>query len=159
MIEAITWHPVSELPDYNITVLGFSPNWDGEVTMMWLEEDEWWEAGSGGLLKGDNAPTHWAHLPAGPDGCTDLMLVDSKIVRLLRQYVRGKQRLAELQSPRTTVSLRQRNDEERSAQGIMRAASAEILQRLEQWLQETDRQIAEANLQAVQAMGKPVQES
>lgn len=62
LAELIQWHPVSEPPDSDITVLLFSPQADEPVWPGYLDGARW--RYSDGLLA--NPPTHWADMPAGP---------------------------------------------------------------------------------------------
>jgi hypothetical protein len=61
MTETITWHPVSEPPDSDITVLLFEPDADEPVFMGYHNGEAWCDAES---FRAE--PTHWADMPKGP---------------------------------------------------------------------------------------------
>jgi hypothetical protein len=59
--ETITWHPVSEPPDADTTVLVFIPAANDPVWLGLLDGDTWREVNSAPI-----SPTHWAEIPRGP---------------------------------------------------------------------------------------------
>lgn len=68
--ETITWHPASDMPDDQLTVL-VVPS-EGDATEVWLgwydsEVGKWRDATTGGVMFG---VAYWADVPAGPDRST-----------------------------------------------------------------------------------------
>lgn len=61
MIESITWHPVSEPPDSDITVMLFVPDATEPVWPGYLDGDLWRSANGMPVT-----PTHRAEMPKGP---------------------------------------------------------------------------------------------
>lgn len=58
--ETITWHPISEPPDSDLTVMIF-PDPDGEAWLGFLDGETWRYADGMPVT-----PTHWANVPKGP---------------------------------------------------------------------------------------------
>lgn len=58
----IAWHPTSEqLPDDGIAVLIATP--DGETWMGFIDAGQWCCIDAMPMI---DRPTHWAHMPKGP---------------------------------------------------------------------------------------------
>jgi hypothetical protein len=61
-IEAITWKPIAEKPDSDLSILLFDPAASEPVWLGYLDGDTW------RFVDGmPAAPTHWAALPKGPE--------------------------------------------------------------------------------------------
>ena len=72
--QTIIWHKITgPLPDAETTVLLFNRDWNEPVFPGSLDQDGW-RAYDGILLDGTcegvgdiTPPTHWAHMPTGPE--------------------------------------------------------------------------------------------
>jgi hypothetical protein len=60
MTETITWRPVSEPPDADMTVLVFMPGANDPVWLGYFDGHIWREVGSMAIQ-----PSHWADMPLG----------------------------------------------------------------------------------------------
>ena len=64
MTETITWRRTAEdLPDTDLVVLIHCPD-AGEPCWVGYRDDDCWRLSAGSRI--DEAPTHWAELPEGP---------------------------------------------------------------------------------------------
>ena len=61
LANTITWRPVSEPPDADLSVLIHSAEWDEPIWIGWFDGKRWYDA-SARVCQ----PTHWADLPEGP---------------------------------------------------------------------------------------------
>lgn len=63
-IETLNWHRVEDqLPDAEITVLFYAPDYGSPVWAGWFDGEQWYHDGGGKLPK---PVTHWAEFPLGP---------------------------------------------------------------------------------------------
>ena len=74
--ETIQWQDAAlELPDADLTVLGFREEWDYRTWPVFFDGEDWHNADGSTLTAGHQKPdfrppTHWAPLPGGPETST-----------------------------------------------------------------------------------------